>query len=262
MPTPFFSIVVTTHSRPILLERALRSITQQQFDDYEIILVADEGSQATYEVAARSLRARDTFVKRSGPPGPATSRNIGINLSQGQFILFLDDDDSHRENCLLDLYQSMAAAKSEVFYFNYETIEELRTDSSPIIKSRTPVDLSSEKIENLLIYNFIPNNAFAINSGVAKKIKFDENLRSHEDWEFLIAIVRDGCNFIHMPVLGVSVHHDSNSSQRNSDAKKVPNWSFDILCIYWRWPTMDAEQKQRRQNALRALGHDIPLSAL
>lgn len=52
MSVPFFSIIITTHSRANLLQRSIQSLTRQPFDDYEIIVVSDEGSDATYDVRA------------------------------------------------------------------------------------------------------------------------------------------------------------------------------------------------------------------
>src|ERR1700733_11200218 len=87
MSAPFFSVVIATHGRANLLLRSIRSLICQPFDDYEIIVVSDEGSDATYDVARENLRAQDVFVKRNGNSGPARSRNIGIDMSRGRYLL-------------------------------------------------------------------------------------------------------------------------------------------------------------------------------
>lgn len=262
MPLPFFSIIVTTHARPALLGRALRSIRRQSFEDYEILLIADEGSAATYEAACRHLREQDVFVKRSGPAGPSRSRNIGLQLARGQFVLFLDDDDAHKEGFLAALRDHIADPKIGAFYCDYEVVTERRAGEPPEIIERRSMSLGSEDPSNLLIYNFIPNNAVCLAAGTAKRLRFDETLRSHEDWEFLIAAREHGVAFRHVPILGVSVHQDEGNAQRNADAKKAAEWPLDLIYIYRKWPAHHPEQRQRRHNALQVLGYDITAAGL
>ena len=93
---PIFSIVIATHGRPQLLERALQSLRTNQFTSYEVIVESDEINVDTFKVAANYLCQNDIFIQRSGAPGPALSRNAGIDAARGEALLFLDDDDSLR----------------------------------------------------------------------------------------------------------------------------------------------------------------------
>lgn len=263
MPSPFFSIIITTHERAPLLERAILSLTRQQFDDCEILVISDEGSHDTFDAAQRNLRKQDTFIRRSGLPGPAKSRNIGLQLAQGKFCMFLDDDDSHTPNCLVDLFDTIEKAKGEVFYFDYELIVELRSASPSAALGRTIKQTNVDDINNLICYNFIPNNALAISADIAKNQMFDELLRSHEDWDFLLGILRSGHKFTHVPMVGVSVYHDSeNRGHLNETARASGEWAPDFLHIYRRWPAITEEQRKLRHTILKRLGHDIPLTWL
>lgn len=262
MPNPFFSIIIATHSRPLLLARSLQSVTCQQFDDYEIIVVSDDGNHHTYDVVKQNLRRRDVFVKRNGTPGPARSRNIGLELSQGDFCLMLDDDDSYGPTFLGELHSHITALQSEVFYFNYEIVTESRAENPPKIIDRSPQYTNKGSLDDIMLANFIPNNAVSISAAVAKRFRFDERLRSHEDWDFLVAMRHGGCRFTHIPILGVSVHKDRNSDQRNEAAAIAGHRGHDFFQIYRRWPAITAEQRERRHTILKSLGHDIPSSHL
>ena len=93
--SPLFTVIVTTHLRGPLLARALASLRAQTFQDFEVIVVADALDAGTAQACAEWLRPQDQFLKRSGKPGPAESRNVGLRLAKGEWILYLDDDDTH-----------------------------------------------------------------------------------------------------------------------------------------------------------------------
>ena len=62
MKLPYFSIIMPTHLRPALLERALKSIKANTFKDIEIIVVADQIDAESFAVAAANLNETDTFI--------------------------------------------------------------------------------------------------------------------------------------------------------------------------------------------------------
>ena len=100
MSEPIVSIVTATRNRTDLLERALRSIAAQAFDEYEAILV-DDGSSAEVQRFQRDLVSelggRFRLISSAAPDLPGTgcsaARNRGAAAARGRFLTFLDDDD-------------------------------------------------------------------------------------------------------------------------------------------------------------------------
>jgi glycosyltransferase involved in cell wall biosynthesis len=94
-----FSIIIPSRNRPRLLERALDSIFQQDFDSYEIIVVNDgsdgeEYQSLEYRFNEKKENLRFIHLDRScAPHGKPHALNIGITYAQGEYIGFLDDDD-------------------------------------------------------------------------------------------------------------------------------------------------------------------------
>jgi glycosyltransferase involved in cell wall biosynthesis len=86
---PLVSIIIPTHNRNHLLKRAIQSVLNQTFKDYEIIVVDD--TWATTEISDAYPNVR--FLHIPETPYPAVSRNAGITVSNGEYIAFLDDDD-------------------------------------------------------------------------------------------------------------------------------------------------------------------------
>ncbi len=96
---PFFSVIVPSRNRPTLLERALRSIAEQSFDDYEVVVIddgSDAGPAGSMAETVAKLGARFQLVRRepgAGRHGPNAARNEGLQRARGCYVGFLDDDD-------------------------------------------------------------------------------------------------------------------------------------------------------------------------
>lgn len=96
----FISIIVPTRNRVALLTRALQAIQSQTHPHYEV-LVVDDGSdaqtRALYPALCAELGSRFRLVQVGTDgqrgQGPSASRNLGINLAQGEILAFCDDDD-------------------------------------------------------------------------------------------------------------------------------------------------------------------------
>lgn len=93
---PFISIVIPTYKRPVMLERALRSIGSSNIHNFEIIVINDgSGSlyrdeyNRVYKTYSKSLKVL-TFENNKGV---SSARNKGIEIAKADWILFLDDDD-------------------------------------------------------------------------------------------------------------------------------------------------------------------------
>ena len=84
-----FSIIIPAHNSEKYISKALDSITHQTFKDYELIVVCDSCVDATSEVA-RSYGAQ-VITTDFHCDGPA--RSAGLDKAQGEYVLFMDDDD-------------------------------------------------------------------------------------------------------------------------------------------------------------------------
>ena len=99
---PFFSVIVTTHNRAYILERALQSLQNQEFTDWECIIVNDGSTDETDTIVDMWLKKDDRirYLKHSHR-GQALTKNAGILASSGLFITFLDSDDEYTSDHLL-----------------------------------------------------------------------------------------------------------------------------------------------------------------
>jgi hypothetical protein len=111
------------------------------------------------------------------------------------------------------------------------------------------------------VTNFIPINCIAVPYFFARKCRFDENLRSHEDWDFLLAVVASGVEFLHVPVIGSTVYQHARISQRNSSSLAAGDWPPDFMYIYRKWPVAN-EIRKARLARLTGMGVTAPVEWL
>lgn len=97
------SVVIPTYRRNWELERAVRSLGDQTFRNFEIVIVDDNCDpkwnkqvQQIVEGCRASLREQTIhYICNSSQMGSAAARNIGVGASKGEYITFLDDDDEY-----------------------------------------------------------------------------------------------------------------------------------------------------------------------
>jgi hypothetical protein len=85
-----FSVVIPTFNRETTLRETLDSIEQQEFRDFEVIVVDDGSIDGTVAIAQSFSFVR---VIRQQNSGPGVARNTGVNAANGKYIAFLDSDD-------------------------------------------------------------------------------------------------------------------------------------------------------------------------
>jgi glycosyltransferase involved in cell wall biosynthesis len=91
LQAPLFSVVIATYNRAGLLAEALQSLWEQQFDDFEVIVV-DDGSSDDTATILRSHASRLSFYQQTNQ-GPGAARNLGARHARGTYLAFLDSDD-------------------------------------------------------------------------------------------------------------------------------------------------------------------------
>lgn len=260
MSTPFFSIVMATHRRPHLLARALASLRAQTCQDYEILLVADELDTASAALIARELRETDQFLKRSGPPGPAASRNLGLALARGEWVIFFDDDDSFEPHHLAGLLPHCRRADLQVVFSDVTIVTEDRLRPGIPELSRKFKDLSGFAPMGLWVQNFIPLHCAAYRRSLLQGLGFDTHLASQEDWEFLLSVC-SRCLPRHVPGGGAVIHKDYVNAEQRGRQESSNNTLvlLDFLYTYRRWPAPTPELREARATLMRKSGLDAPV---
>ncbi|NBV29649.1 glycosyltransferase family 2 protein, partial [bacterium] len=184
---PLISVIIPTHSRPLYLRRAIESINLQTLrDKIEVIVVSDSHDSKTCLVANSLLCQHDIYIRRNGINGPSASRNIGLSLAKGSFLMFLDDDDSWHPDFSRNLLDCLPDYNYPISYMNSLVIKESRPAAGPIFLSEHVLNVKDLLNINVFLKNQIHMSSFLFSSHLIRDLKFDDHMRAYEDWDFLL----------------------------------------------------------------------------
>jgi glycosyltransferase involved in cell wall biosynthesis len=185
---PFFSIIVPTHNRLNLLKRAIDSVFNQTFTDWELIVVDDASKDGTKEwIKAQKKAFPERFRAIVNPQNRERcySRNVGIEHAKGLYVAFLDSDDYHLPHHLHTLHQAIQAANQPKGLFFTNAYDENEKGERSL---RHCPDLESEPLfDYILKYTFNPQRV-AIHRDVLIDLKFDLQMPGLEDLDLWLRI--------------------------------------------------------------------------
>ena len=115
---PFFSIIMACCDVEPYIREAVESVTKQSFGDWECICGVEESKDRTEELL-REMAATDPRIRifthpRSG--SCSATRNIGTDMARGEYVIFLDGDDTIAEGSLARLHDKIAACPGADLY--------------------------------------------------------------------------------------------------------------------------------------------------
>jgi glycosyltransferase involved in cell wall biosynthesis len=94
MSAPRVSVILPTYNRAHLLPRAIESVLAQTHADFELIVVDDASTDETADVVAGINDARVSLYRLDANGGAAAARNVGLAHARGEFLAFIDSDDT------------------------------------------------------------------------------------------------------------------------------------------------------------------------
>ena len=113
---PIISIVIPVYNVDMFLRKALQSVADQTFQNYEAIIVDDGSTDRCPEIIAKYVRKYSNFKSvRQENAGLSAARNTGLRLAQGEFIAFMDSDDYYQPTFLEDMYNACVANDCDIY---------------------------------------------------------------------------------------------------------------------------------------------------
>ena len=116
---PQFSIIIPVYRVEEYLEKCVDSILAQTCQDFELLLIDDGSPDGSGAICDRYAASHPNQVRALHQPngGAGAARNRGIELAQGDYLLFVDGDDWLAPNLLEDLSASIAATPADLYLF-------------------------------------------------------------------------------------------------------------------------------------------------
>ncbi len=122
---PRLSVILPVYNAEQYLDRAVDSVLEQRFRDWELILVDDGSTDASPSLCdARAAADRRIRAIHQANAGPSESRNRGMDAAAGEYIAFLDADDRLDRECYARLFEAMDAAGGDCACCGYVPVWE------------------------------------------------------------------------------------------------------------------------------------------
>lgn len=120
------SVIIPTYNVSKYIESTLKSVINQSFKEFELILVDDGSKDNTIDIAHDILSSSDiyyTIIKQENS-GVSVARNVGIDAAKGEYIYILDSDDIINKDLLKKMVVSAEVNNSDIVFCGFDKVNE------------------------------------------------------------------------------------------------------------------------------------------
>lgn len=206
--TPLVSVVVPVYNMEAFLPETLDSILASDYPNFEVVVVDDGSKDASYRIACDYAK-KDQRVRAYTQPngGACAARNQAVRLAKGEFILPVDADNLIEPGLIAD------------------SVKEILKD--PSVKVVAPrADFFGERTGEWKLPPFslhlLARKNIMDTCALYRKVEWEraggycESIIAREDWEFWIAVLKDGGKVVRLPEIGLH-YRIRNVSKRVTD---------------------------------------------
>ncbi len=181
-----FSVIIPSYNKGTSIKRAIDSVLNQTFQDFELIVVDNNSSDQSLETIGK-IRSEKLFVYHERQQGVSFARNTGCSKANGDYICFLDADDIYEPENLERLNQLIIDNPSADLYANrYKLISIQGKEIQPTIN---PAWMDGNKYILNNFFEAFVNGQMPINTNsvciskksLSKHLGFDPRLTVGED---------------------------------------------------------------------------------
>lgn len=180
------SVIIPTYNRTSFLNRAIQSILNQTYQNFELLVVDDASTDNTEDVVKSFNDNRIQYLRHNENRGLSAARNSGIEVARGKYVSFLDDDDEFLPQKLekqINKFEPLPSSTG-VVYSGFCYVDKNGHEVLKVIPT-----FRGNIYAILLKYNICAVITPLIRKDCFQKAGlFDESLHSLQDWDLWIRI--------------------------------------------------------------------------
>ena len=225
------SIVIPIYNAEKYLEECLNSIKNQTYKNFEVIMVNDGSKDDSETICMNFLRSDSRFrylKKENG--GVSSTRNVGLDNVEGDYVTFIDADDWVDENYLELLITTVKKNHSDIVVSSYKQFNNIDVFYLRAYTIQEKYLLNFEKMNRddfltifpkLMSINVCFNNAVAklFRKELVNNLRFDTSIKYGEDLDFYFRLYLnvDSISYVDEPTYVYRMHGDSTTSNFNQE---------------------------------------------
>lgn len=243
------SIIIPSYNYAHLITETLESIIQQSFRNWECIIVDDGSTDDTERIVKEFIGRYPTYRITFHPVkngGTSAAKNIGISLSKGKYLQFLDADDLLSKE-KLSIQVALGEASGAGLIFSTAVFFTDDPSGRKFLQKYPIGFLAQHSLHDFeLLRRLVVNNVLTINSPLVKKElilaagQFDSTLKNNEDWLvwFKVALLQPHFIFDNddRSIALIRVHGNSamNNKMNMFLGEVVVRSNMDLLLSEWK----------------------------
>ena len=186
--TPTVSVVMAARNYARFLPQAAESVLAQTVRDWEMVIVDDGSTDRTAAAARPFLRDRRVRYVRSDRLGQSRAKNLGVGLTRGEYVGFLDADDAWLPDKLERQLPLFADGGVGVVHCGRSLIDE---EGRPVAKQPAGAPLAGDVLARLFVYNSVCFSSVVVRRRVFEHVGgFDPGRDLAIDYDFWLRVAR------------------------------------------------------------------------
>lgn len=160
------SVILPVFNSQKYIKKAITSVLNQTFSDFELIIVNDGSVDSTSDILNRFDDGRIRIINQNNQ-GPGAARNNALNMANGDYVMFLDSDDWYADNALEIAYNEATKFNTDLTFF------QMINYNNGVVYENDWFDLNSfdKSFENRVFKpTETPGSIFDLSVGVCQKI--------------------------------------------------------------------------------------------
>jgi glycosyltransferase involved in cell wall biosynthesis len=215
------SIIIPSYNRSLLLKETLESVIEQDFENWECIVV-DDGSEEDNVSLVKKFQEKDSrfvILKRpeNKPKGANSCRNYGLSITRSTFVCWLDSDDIMLSN---HISTHLKEHRKERLVATVSNALSFHITRDNILQSWATITPMYDALEDMILGRISWQTASPVwRSESLSDNPFDERLQSSQEWLFHISMLMENINFkiVDMDTILIRRHDNRIGTQKTPE---------------------------------------------
>lgn len=226
MKNPKVSVIIPAYNRAHTLDRAIQSVINQTYTNWELIIVDDASTDDTENLVKKYIDEKIKYYKNPVNKQKSYSRNRGVKVSSGEYVAFLDSDDEWLREKLEKQISSLEDKYVGCFTGAYKVLEAKRIARHPVIKESLLLDILKNRISISM------GSTCLVKKDIFERVGgFREDMAVNEDLELAIRLCSENpLTLISEPLINIYDVDKPRKAERVEEAKeKLLKYSEKII---------------------------------
>lgn len=249
------SIIIPIYNVSTYIKNCLESVWKQPYQNLEVILVDDCGTDNSMEIVQEYLECHDfaevKIIRHTHNRGLSAARNTGLEAATGDYVYFLDSDDALTEDSISILTTPVEEQLYDFVIGNYEVDGDdkeypaLTLSSGALRSNKEILHAYAEAKWYMMAWNKLCNRKFLLDN----KLFFEEGLL-HEDviWSFELACKARSMYVVQKPTYKYTIR--TASIMTGTSIEQDVSWYVKVFKIMTRFVVSESRQQAQDEYTL------------